>query len=141
MLTIKTKSIKEIKKEIGLEKQGKLQKFVDKTVSEALQPFVSFDSGTQEKSIKSATVLGSGLIIINVPYAQFQAGGKVMIGVKSHSPWAKKDEVKMLTSKDLVYHNGAPKRGAKPFERMVKSKKNTMLKQISEYARRECGDG
>lgn len=137
-LEIKTKTLKEIKQEVGMDKNGLLQKQIDKVISQNLMPYVSFDSGAQEKSIKTATVLGSGLIIINVPYAQFQAGGKVMIGVKSHSPFARKGEVKIETGKNLIYHNGSPKRGSKPFERMVKEKKNSMLKEISEAARRMC---
>lgn len=133
---LKTKSLNEIKRDIGLQKSGELQKVVDKVISQRLMARVSFDSGTQEKSIKASTVLGSGFVIINVPYAQFQAGGKVMIGIKSHSPFARKGEVKVVTSKNLTYHNGAPKRGSKPFERMVKEEKSSILREISGYARR-----
>lgn len=132
----KSKSIKEIKKSLGLEENGEVQKIIDKTISENLQTYVSFDSGTQEASIKSATVLGSGLIIINVPYARFQAGGKLMIGEKSHSSFAKRSEKKVLTNKNLIYHNGTPRRGAKPFDRMVKERKNAMLKEIESAAKR-----
>ena len=80
---IKTKSLQAIYKNLGLENKGKVQMWLDKTVVENLQKYVSLNSSTQMKSIKTATVLGNGRVIINVPYAQFQAGGKVMVGVQS----------------------------------------------------------
>lgn len=108
---VETKSITSIRKDLGLEKQGLLQKFIDKTVSEALQPYVSKDTGVQEESIKVATVLGSGKVIVNVPYAEAQA----------YSQKIKKR---------------VGKRGTRPWERMVSDKKETILNQVSEYARR-----
>lgn len=89
---------------------NQVQMFVDKTVSEALMPYVSLRTGVQEKSIKIATVLGSGKVIIGVPYAREQA----------YSPKIKKQ-------------NG--KRGKRPFERMKEDKKGTILKQIAEYSK------
>lgn len=131
----KLKTAKQIYNTLGLDEKGKVQKFIDKRIVESLQPYVSFKSGAQEKSIKTATVLGSGKVKINVPYAQFQAGGKVMIGVKSHSPWARSGEKKVLTGKSLKYHGGG-KRGAHPFERMKADKRNVILDEVTEYARR-----
>lgn len=134
-LTIKTRLPQNIYKDLGLAEKGKVQQFLDKTVMENLQPYVSFRSGVQQKSIKMATVLGSGRVIINVIYAQFQAGGKVMVGEKSNSPWARKGERKIVTSKDLIYHNNAL-RGAHPFERMKADKKDSILNQTANFARR-----
>lgn len=133
-LIIKTKPLQTIYKELGLEEKGKVQQFLDKTVVEFLQPYVSFKSGAQEKSIKIATTLGSGRVIINVPYAQFQAGGKIMIGEKSHSPWARKGERKIITGKKLNYHSDAL-RGSNPFERMKSDKKDKILNQTAKYAK------
>lgn len=131
----KLKTARQIENELGLNEKGKVQQYIDKRISEALQQYVSFESGAQEKSIKIATVLGSGKIIINVPYARFQAGGKVMIGSKTHRPWAKKNEKKIVTSKSLKYHGGG-KRGARPFERMKADKREIILDETINYARR-----
>lgn len=134
-LVVKTKTLQTIYRSLGLEEKGKVQAFLDKTTAENLQKYVSRKSGTQEKSIPVASRYGSGRVIINVPYAQFQAGGKVMIGIKSHSPWARRGERKILTSKNLKYH-GDRLRGSKPFERMKADKKQSILNQTANYARR-----
>lgn len=137
-LVIKTKSLKNIYKSLGLEEKGRVQAFLDKTTAEYLQKYVSRKSGTQEKSIPTASNYGSGKVIINVPYARFQAEGKVMIGVKSHSPWARRGERKVVTSRSLKYHSEAL-RGSHPFERMKADKKESILKQTANYARRISG--
>ena len=134
-LIIKTKPLQTIYKELGLEEKGKVQTFLDKTVAEHLQRYVSFKTGAQSKSIPIASRYGSGRVIINVNYAQFQAGGKVMVGTISKSPWAKRGERKVLTSQNLTY-NSDPLRGAHPFERMKADKKDNILNQTANYARR-----
>lgn len=132
---IKTKSLQTIYKSLGLEDRGKVQAFLDKRVVDNLQKYVSLKSSTQMKSIKTSTILGSGKVIINVPYARFQAEGKVMIGVKSHSPWARAGERKIVTDKKLKYHSDRL-RGAHPFERMKADKGNSILLETAKYARR-----
>lgn len=131
----KLKTARQLYNELGLEDKGKVQQYIDKRVVENLQKYVSFNSGAQEKSIKTGTILGSGKVNINVPYARFQAGGKVMVGVKSHSPWAREGEKKALTGRNLKYHRDAL-RGARPFERMKADKKESILEEVTSYARR-----
>ncbi len=132
---IKTKSLQTIYRSLGLEERGKVQAFLDKTVAENLQKYVSRKSGVQEKSIPIASKYGSGRVIINVPYARFQAEGKVMIGVKSNSPWARRGERKVVTNRNLTYHSERL-RGKHPFERMKADKRDRILSQTANYARR-----
>lgn len=133
---IKTKPLQTIYRSLGLEEKGKVQAWLDKTVAENLQKYVSLNSGTQSKSIPIASKYGSGKVIINVPYAQFQAGGKVMVGVQSKKAWAKKGEKKIITSKNLKYHSGDRLRGKHPFERMKADKGDSILLQAAKFARR-----
>ena len=135
---IKTKSLQTIYKGLGLEDKGRVQVFLDKTVADNLRNYVSRKSGVQEKSIPVASKYGSGKVIINVPYARFQAEGKVMIGVKSHSPWARRGERKVVTSRNLTYHS-EKLRGKHPFERMKADKRDKMLLETAKYARRISG--
>lgn len=132
---IKNEALPVIYKKLGLEEQGKVQTFLDKTTAEYLMKYVSKKGGTQEKSIPIASKYGSGRVIINVPYARFQAEGKVMVGVKSKSPWAMKNEKKVVTNKKLQYHSDSL-RGAHPFERMKADKKDKILLLTEIYARR-----
>ena len=131
---LELKKVKTLYRELGLEERGKVQKFLDKTVGDNLQKYVSHNSGTQEKSISIASNYGSGKVIINVPYARFQAEGKVMVGIKSRKAWAKLGERKVVINKNLKYHGGAL-RGAHPFERMKADKRDSILNQTAKYAR------
>ena len=90
---------------------NKTQVFLDNKVIMHLQEYVSKKSGTQEKSIRISSVAGSGLVHINVPYAEYQAYSK---------------RIKKRVGK----------RGTYPFERMKAEKKDTILKQVEAYSRR-----
>lgn len=136
-IKLKTKPLQTIYRSLGLEDKGKVQLFLGKTVADNLKKYVSFKSGTQERSVDY--INGGKQVIINVPYAQFQAGGKVMIGVHSHSPWAKRGERKIVIDKNLKYHSGAL-RGAHPFERMKADKGQSILNQTAKFAR-GCDSG
>lgn len=135
---IKTKPLQTIYRSLGLEDKGRVQQFLGKTVADNLKKYVSKDkdSGTQEKSTRS--IKGGTYVEIGVPYARFQAGGKVMVGVKSRSSYARPGERKVVINKNLKYH-GDRLRGAHPFERMKADKANSILNQTSQYARRLSG--
>ena len=90
---------------------NKTQVFLDNKVIMHLQEYVSYKSGTQAKSIRLTSDPGSGLVHINVPYAEYQAYSK---------------KIKKRVGK----------RGTYPFERMKADKKNTILKQVEAYSRR-----
>lgn len=87
------------------------QKYLDNLVVINLMEYVSYKTGTQAKSIKISSNLGSGLVNINVPYAEYQA-----------------------YSKKIKKRIG--KRGTKPFERMKEDKKDSILLQLQRYSRR-----
>lgn len=90
---------------------NKSQVFLDNKVIMYLQEYVSYKHGVQEKSIRLTSDPGSGLVHINVPYAEYQAYSK---------------RIKKRVGK----------RGTYPFERMKADKKDTILKQVEAYSRR-----
>ena len=87
---------------------NKTQLFLDKTVGTNLEKYVSYKTGTQEKSIANAGTYGKGYVKINVKYARYQA----------YSPRIRKR---------------VDKRGTKPFERMTADKGNKILRETAEY--------
>ena len=93
---------------------NKEQVFLDNKVIMFLQDYVSYKTGTQAKSIRLTSDPGSGLVHINVPYAEYQAYSK---------------RIKKRVGK----------RGTYPFERMKADKKDTILKQVEAYSRRLNG--
>lgn len=96
---------------LGLEQRGQVQKYFDTMVAKNLQPYVSFKSGTQEKSILTSLVAGSGEVHIDVPYAEIQAYSRKI-------------------------HKRVGKRGTRPFERMVSDRKDYMLNELAIECRR-----
>ena len=90
---------------------NKTQVFLDNKVIMHLQEYVSYKHGVQAKSIRLTSDPGSGLVHINVPYAEYQAYSK---------------RIKKRVGK----------RGTHPFERMKADKKDTILKQVEAYSRR-----
>ena len=90
---------------------NKTQVFLDNKIIMFLQEYVSYKTGTQAKSIPIAGTYGKGYVIINVPYAEYQAYSK---------------RIKKRVGK----------RGTYPFERMKAEKKDTILKQVEAYSRR-----
>ena len=93
---------------------NKTQVFLDNKVIMFLQEYVSYKHGVQAKSIRLTSDPGSGLVHINVPYAEYQAYSK---------------KIKKRVGK----------RGTYPFERMKADKKDTILKQVEAYSRRLNG--
>ncbi len=93
---------------------NKIQVFLDNKVIMHLQEYVSYKHGVQAKSIRLTSDAGSGLVHINVPYAEYQAYSK---------------RIKKRVGK----------RGTYPFERMKADKKDTILKQVEAYSRRLNG--
>ena len=87
------------------------QIYLDTMVGTYLQDYVSYKTGTQMKSIILTNTYGKGYVLINVPYAEYQA----------YSTRIKKR---------------VGKRGTRPFERMKADKKDSILKQTEAYARR-----
>ena len=96
------------------ENLNKSQVFLDNKVIMFLQEYVSYKYGVQAKSIRLTSDPGSGLVHINVPYAEYQAYSK---------------RIKKRVGK----------RGTYPFERMKADKKDTILKQVEAYSRRLNG--
>ena len=97
------------------ENLNKSQFYLDNKVGTYLQDYVSYKTGTQAKSIPIAGTYGKGYVIINVPYAEYQAYSK---------------RIKKRVGK----------RGTYPFERMKADKKDTILKQVEAYSRRLNGN-
>ena len=104
------------------------QKVVDSAVLRYSQPYIPLETGTLFRSGNIATKIGSGEVIWNAPYARFLYYGKVMIGVNTGSPWAKKGERKKVTDRDLKYHGGG-KRGKMWFERMKGDHKQDIINE------------
>jgi hypothetical protein len=67
-LTIKLKSAETIVKQLGLEPQGKVQKYMDSTVARLSDSYVPMDTGYTKDSVFELSNFGSGTIKYNAYY-------------------------------------------------------------------------
>lgn len=114
----------------GLQESGSVQQLVD---SECMRYMSSYmprrQAGELEHMMILATVIGSGQIDIPGPYAHYLHEGILYVSPSTGSAWAKKNEIKVPTGKELTYA-GAPMRGKKWFDRMKADHKDDILQAV-----------
>lgn len=82
---------------------------LDSAIMTSMEPFMPRRDGQLIAVTKgmSAALAGTGKVVAAAPpYGRFLYEGKVMIGEKSRSPWAKKGEKKVVTGRNLTYSGG-----------------------------------
>ena len=84
----------------------KAQYFLDSQVMTDMVPYMPMQTGnfiTRTRAM-SAAIAGSGKVVAAAPpMGRFLYEGKVMVGVDSHSPFARYGEKKVVTDRDLQY--------------------------------------
>ena len=58
--------------ERGLEKGGRVQKYIDQAVIDLCEPYVPFDTGALKESPRTCSPPGEGRVVYGVPYARRQ---------------------------------------------------------------------
>jgi len=87
------------------------QRWLDNEILKDSTPYVPRLTGALERSGISGTVIGSGEIVYNSPYARYQYYGKIMVdpetgaaGFLTNDGWFSRPGVaKVLTNRDLTY--------------------------------------
>lgn len=101
------------------------QKYVDSEVLRLSDKYVPLRTGALKQSGYLGTVIGSGRVVYNSPYARYMYYGKVMRDAQGRALYGKAP--KHVTDEPLTYH-GAPQRGAFWFERMKAAHGHQILK-------------
>lgn len=108
--------------------------FTGSEVLRICDPYIPFDRGQLKASGTENTVLGSGEVTWETPYARYMYYGKLMVDSETGSTWSPKGGHKVLTDTDLTY-GGAPVRGAYWYDRAMQ---NGGRKQIEKGVRTLC---
>ncbi|WP_313182068.1 hypothetical protein [Lacrimispora sp.] len=126
----------ELLKRRGLQEGGPVQKFIDSESMRYMSDYMPRrQAGELEHMMVLGTVIGSGQIDIPGPYAHYLHEGILFVSPTTGSPWAKKDEIKIPTGRELQY-TGAPMRGKKFFDRMAADHKEDILEGAQAVANR-----
>lgn len=114
-------------KKNGLEIGGSVQKLID---NECMRYMVDYmprrQAGELAHMMVMDTVIGTGEINTSGPYAHYLYEGILYVSPTTGSAWAKRNEIKIPTSRELQY-TGAPMRGKKWFDRMKADHKDDIL--------------
>lgn len=139
---LEIKSNELLLKERGLDSMGRVQKFIDSECIRLMKPYTPMKSGILIRSSTLSTVIGSGEIHQNVPYARYQYYGKVY--GPNYPIFEGKNVVgfysppkKHPTGKELKYDKSKnPNAGSRWFERMKSNHKREILKGAQKIADR-----
>ena len=124
---IKMNSTNKIIKDHGLDKDGRVTRFLRDEADRLMNPFVPMDNGMLRRN---KTYPKNNEIKYTSPYAKYQYYGKLML-TKNGASWAKLGEKKVLTSKNLKYHTSGT--GPKWNELMMQRRKNDLVKDVENY--------
>ena len=129
-LEMERKSVEEILQNHGLQEGGAVQKLIDSECMRYMSDYMPRrQAGELEHKMVMATVIGSGEIDTPGPYAHYLYEGILYVSPTTGSAWAKKNEIKVPTGKELTYTD-APMRGKKWFERMKTDHKDDILESV-----------
>ena len=127
---VKMNSVSQIIKDHGLNKDGRVTRFMRDTVDRLSNPFIPFHNGMLRRN---KTYPSNHEIKYTSPYAKYQYYGKLMLA-KNGSSWAKLGEKKVKSSKNLKYHTSGT--GGKWEQLMLQRKKNDLVKDVENYIKR-----
>ena len=108
------KNAQDLVKQVGLERFGRVQMTIDKAVIDYCMQYCPWKSGTLARSPYTSTVIGSGEVVYEGPYARYQYYGAVMgtnipniDGEIPNAPqpfFSPKGKKKHLTGEKLTYN-------------------------------------
>ena len=133
-------SIEQMLKDCGLNEGGEVQKTIDQFVLSQSEPYIPMDDARQLiLSGSRATKIGSGEVIWDNPYANYQYEGKLMVDPitlkgafysEDYGFWSRPNTQKILdpSGRNLEYHGGGL-RGDHWFDRMMIDKKEELIEE------------
>ena len=124
---VKMNSVNKILKDHGLNKDGRVTRYLRDDADRLMNSFVPMDNGMLRRN---KTYPKNNEIKYTSPYAKYQYYGKLMLA-KTGSAWAKLGEKKVKTSKNLKYHTFGT--GAKWDKLMLQRRKNDLIKDVENY--------
>jgi hypothetical protein len=118
-------------------KLAEAQRYIDSEVLRLSDPYLPFQTGMLRSKGILGTVVGSGMVTYDGPYARNMYYGKVMVdpvtgaaGFLTADGWRSRKGVRKVVSERKYQYHGALMRGAFWFERMKADKKDQILRGV-----------
>lgn len=125
---VKMNSVNKILKRLGLEKDGRVIRFIRDRADSFMMPYIPGGADGQLAKLKAYP--SNHEIKYISPYAHYQYTGKAMVA-ENGSAWAKKGEKKHYSGKKLKYHTSGT--GSKWDKLMMQRRKNDLIKDVKKY--------
>ena len=124
---VKMKSTNKILKDHGLNKDGRVVRYLRDESDKLMNPFIPMDDGMLRRN---KTYPNNHSIKYISPDAHYQYTGKAMVA-ENGSAWARKGEKKHYSGKKLKYHTSGT--GPKWDKLMLQRHKNDLVKDVENY--------
>lgn len=134
---LKMKPISVIKANLGIEPNGRVQKYFTKRCAEHMDKYIPLDEGGLAYDNR---IIKSDRIIYDTPYAHYMYEGKVMVDSETGSAWAKKDHTKVYNGNDINYSKSIARghefAGPHWDKRMWSAEQNEVIEEVQNYVNR-----
>lgn len=116
----------------------KAQLFLANESRKLMDPYVPYGKNPLSKNVRVYVEDGKGVVEYTEPYARFQYYGVAMVGVKSHSAWAKKNESKIVTGKKLHYSKSGHNMATSYWDKaMMTARKKDLTNAVQKFIDKE----
>lgn len=119
-----------IKINLGIEPNGKVQKFATHTCRLYMDKYVPYRKGNLREEVEE----GDNYVKYNMPYAHYMYEGILYVDHLTGSSWARKDATKIPTGKKLEYHTAGTGRHWDSL--MWTAEKKQVIETIQNYINR-----
>ena len=140
-MPVELKPASEIKARLGIEPNGRVQKFFTSTCAKHMDKYVPMRNG----NLRTNVDIQPDSITYESPYAHYQYEGKLYVMENGkgayYSPdygfWSKKGVAKQPSNRDLVYHTSGT--GHHWDKRMVSAEMQDVVKEVQDYFNKRGG--
>lgn len=126
-IKVKMNPVNKILKDHGLDKDGRVTRYLRDTSDRLMNPFVPMDTGMGRRN---KTYPNNHSIKYTSPYMKYLYNEVLMLA-KNGSSWAKLGEKKFKSSKKLKYHTAGT--GGHWDKLMMQRRKNDLVKDVENY--------
>lgn len=116
-----------IKARLGIEPNGRVQKFFTNTCHRYMDKYVPYGTGL----LRNNVTIGDDYVQYNSLYAHYMYEGELYVDPNTGSSYAEKNAVKVPTGKPLRYHTAGT--GSHWDKKMWSAEGQDVLKEVQDY--------
>lgn len=132
-MEVKFKPVGEIKARLGIEPNGRVQRYFQNACYRYMDKYVPREDGNLRKNVDLSN---PNYIVYQSPYAHYMYEGKTMVDSETGSAWARKGTRKVYDGGDIIYHDPSGITGHHWDERMKSAEMDDLVEEVQNYVNR-----